>query len=348
VNKTTIAAMRLPLVAQRILVSAGPECRSVLAASPHTDTELLATLCRDKTPGTRRFAYLRTDDVDLLREELSRQTAGLCTQYAARNLLAPADLLVNTLGNAQTQTALGAYLNPATPEDARRRLTPARATELTDVGGSNHDRVVRAHELTVNNPWMLETPDVWDGNVRRALAGLPQATAEHLESIKKAGRSGGSAVRQHPALRAEFSERTPHEWETHELARIGGAAVDLMVLQRPDFDAEVAEIILGFGAKPESEPHIIGRILNRFGAEALSAAILPSMLRCSGTRYNAASWVAPVMGFLTFDMTLQWPGLREAFIRLGDDRPAWETFLSLIGGSWHGSPLEAAEASFTL
>jgi hypothetical protein len=348
VNKTTIAAMRLPLVAQRILVSAEPECRSVLAASPHTDTELLASLCRDKTPGIRRFAYLRTDDVELLREELSRQTAGLCTPYAARNPLAPADLLVHTLGSTQTQAALGAFLNPSTPEDARRRLTPARATELTDVGGSNHDRVVRAHELVVNNPWMLETPDAWDGNVRRALAGLPQATAEHLERIKKAGRSGGSAVRRHPALRAEFSERTPQELGTHELARIGGAAADLMVLHRPDFDSQAAEIILGFGEKPEPEPHIIGRILNRLGAEALSVEVLPSMLRCSGTRYNAASWVAPIMGFLTFDMTLQWPGLREAFTRLGDDRPVWETFLSLIGTSWHGTPLEAAEASFTL
>jgi hypothetical protein len=254
VNKTTIAAMRLPLVAQNVLASAGPECRSVLAASPHTDTGLLAALCRDRIPGIRRFAYLRTDDVDLLRDELSRPSAGLCTPYAARNPSAPADLLAHATRNPQVQTALGAYLNPSTPEDARRRLTPERATEITDVGGSNHDRVVRAHELVVNNPWMLDTPDAWDGNVRRALAGLPQATAEHLEIIRKVGRSGGSAVRRHPVLRAEFGQRSPQEWGTHELARIGGAAVDLMVLRRDDFDATAAMLVLGLGEKPEPEP----------------------------------------------------------------------------------------------
>jgi hypothetical protein len=75
---------------------------------------------------------------------------------------------------------------------------------------------------------------------------------------------------------------------------------------------------------------------------------LSGMLHCSGTRYKAASWVAPIMGFLTFDMSLQWSGLRDAFARLGDDRSAWETFVSLLGGSWYGTPLEAAEASFTL
>jgi len=348
VKRFVLAAMRLPLTAQRILASnPDPVCRTALAASPHTDPAVLATLARDRVPGVRRFAHLRTDDVGLLREELGRTDAGLCTPYAARNPLAPADLLAAALGSDHAQTALGAWVNPSTPEDARRKLTPSRASEIALVGGSNHDRVVRAHELAANNAWMLEDAGAWDGNVRRALAGLPQATEAQLAAITAAGRSGSAAVRRHP-VRCVPTERPACSWSTAELAAHGAPATDMLAMARTDFDASAARTVVNRRGADTAEPHVIGRIVNRFGAEALEHATLPAIVLWSGTRFNAASWVAPIMGYLTFDMPNEWESFRPAIARLGDDRTAWETFIRLVDDSWQGTPEEAAEAALNL
>lgn len=349
VKKLTLAAMRLPLAAQRILAKdRDKECRTALAASPHTDPSVLATLIRDRIPGIRRFAHLRTDDVEALSAELSREKTGISTPYAARNPLAPKELLVEALASPNEQTALGAYVNPATPEDERRKLTPERATEIVAVGGSNHDRVVRAHELTVNNPWMLERIGEWDGNVRRALAGLPQATEEHLKAIIAAGRSGSIAVRRHPIRRADLRERPVGTFSALELGTFGGAAFDMLALDHRDFGSATARSIINRRGECEAEPHIIGRIVNRFGPEVLEHDTIPAMILWSGTRFHAAGWVAPVMGFLTFNMPVEWSSLRPAVESLGSDVNAWETFLQLIDESWQGTAEEAAEAAFNL
>lgn len=348
-KKITLAAMRLPMAAQRILAKdRDTECRTALAASPHTDPGVLATLARDRTPGVRRFAFLRIDDLEMLSAELSRKKAGICTPYAARNQASPKDLLVRALASPNEQTALGAYVNPATPEDERRKLTPERAIEIVAVGGSNHDRVVRAHELTANNPWMLERAGDWDGNIRRALAGLPQATEEHLNAIVAAGRSGSVAVRRHPLRREEIGERPVGACTTLELARFGGAAFDMLALTRRDFDPEIARVVINRRNECEAEPHVIGRIVNRFGPEVLEHDVIPAVVLWSGTRFHAASWVAPVLGFLTFNMPVEWSSLQPAVESLGSDVNAWEMFLQLINESWQGTAEEAAEAAFNL
>jgi len=349
VNKLTLAAMRLPLAAQRILAKdPSAECRTALSASPYTDPSVLRTLTRDRIPGVRRFAYLRTDDVEALTAELTRPRAGIATPYAARNPLSPKELLVRALASPNEQTALGAYVNPATPEDERRKITPERATEIAAVGGSNHDRVVRAHELVTNNSWMLERAATWDGNVRRALAGLPQATAEHLDLITAAGRAGSMAVRRHPLRHAGLKNRPVDAWGTLELSMLGGPALDLLVMNRDDFDVAAARAIINRRNECEAEPHVIGRIVNRFGPEALEHDTVPAMVLWSGTRFDAASWVAPVMGFLTFNMPTEWASLRPAIASLDSDVNAWEMFLQLIDESWQGTAREAADAAFNL
>lgn len=345
-NKLVLAAMPLPLTAQRILAAdRDPAVRTALAASPHTDSSVLATLARDKVPGVRRFAYLRIDDVDLLREELSRKDPGLCTPYAARNPLADPNLLTRSLASPSPQTALGAYTNPATPEDSRRGLTPVRALEISSVGGSNHDRVVRAHELTLNNRWMLEDAGTWDGNVRRALAGLPDATEEHLTAILAAGRSGAEAIRRHPI---RLGGVPAADRSTVDLAGLGGAAADVAAMERADFDADIARTVIRRRHTALAEPHVIGRITNRFGADVLELESLPAIVLWSGTRFKAAAWVAPILGFLTFDMPTLWNRMRPALTLLGDDRPSWETFLRLVDDTWEGTPEEAAQAALNL
>jgi hypothetical protein len=349
VKKITLAAMRLPLAAQRILAKdRGTECRSALAASPFTDSSILATLTRDRVPGVRRFAFLRTDDIEALTSELSRGKPGISTPYAARNPLAPKELLTKALTSQNEQTSLGAYVNPATPEDDRRKLTPERATEIVAVGGSNHDRVVRAHELAANNPWMLERAGDWNGDVRRALAGLPQATEEHLKAITLAGRAGSVAVRRHPLRRTEFNDRSVDAWSALELTTLGGPALDMLAMGRDDFDTEAARSIVNRRGDCEAEPHVIGRIINRFGPEALEYDTIPAMILWSGTRFNAARWVAPIMGFLVFNMPVEWSSLRPAVESLGPDANAWEMFLQLIDESWQGTADEASEAAFNL
>ena len=344
-HQVALAVTRIPLAGQQLLASRGSrQVRAALATSPTTEQSVVEALVSDGDPDVRKYAHARTHDVGRL-DAVLRTKPGVCTPFAARNPFASPDALAAVLDSSHRGVALNAWCNPATPEEARRALTVERASELCRVGGSTHDHAVRAFELVIANPWMAHDAARWGGEVRRALCGLPGITAKALQVIRKAGRHGSSTAKRHPALQPDPDPRPLEEWSLDELALWGSTATDLVLAEHPLLDAKFAHAAL----HANIEPHVLGRLVNRFGsAELLYAGeqSCPPYLDWSGTRYKAATWVAPVLGFVSIS-SLDVDDVRQAGEILASDQIAWETFLSLLG-NWHDSLTSAATTALAV
>jgi hypothetical protein len=345
-SMVTFAVTRIPQTGQLLLARRGSrQVRAALAASTLTDTSVVDQLVSDRLPDVRKFAYARTNDLDRLASVLA-QRPGVCAPFAARNPLAPPAVLAHALNSPHRGVALNAWCNPSTPDAARRTLTPERARELCEVGGSNHDHVVRAYELVAANPWMADQPARWCGAVRRALCGAPATSKATLEQIRKTGRHGVTTLKRHPVLHPEASTKPLADWSLTELALWGSPATDLLAAEHPLLDPAFAAAML----HPSIEPHVLGRLVNRFGPVTLLAgADRPHSVHLdwSGTRFKAAMWVAPVLGFVHSNALASRSDVTQAAELLGEDATAWETFLSLLD-NWHGSFVSAATTAITL
>lgn len=345
----TLAVTDLPCTGQLLLAQRGSrEIRSALAASTMVHQAVVEQLLTDDDRHVRKFAFARTNNISRLGSAISTRPSE-CAPYAARNPLAPPDLLIKALRSAHRGLALAAWCNPSTPEGARRTLTPERASELCRVGGSNHDYVVRSYELVANNRWMLEDATRWPGEIRRAFSGLPEASADILAALRKVGRQGVTAAKRHPALCSDLSTRPLSSWSLDELVLWGSPATDLYALEHPSLGLEhITGLLIGV-----PEPHVIGRLVNRFGvANVLGVSQDPLLTQrtlaqsWSGTRIKAATWVAPVIGYTQPNITGH-QDAHQAAAMLGEDAQAWDTFLSLLP-DWHSTYVNAACSALAL
>jgi hypothetical protein len=316
--------------------------RMALAASTTTPTVIVDQLVHDHDPGIRRFALARTSDRPALHAATLPGREGLIAVAAHANPLSPIDHLVAGLDSKDRGVRLAAWCNPSTPLEQRTTLSSQTATMITRVGGSLADQVVRAHALVLANPWMLEDPARWDGNIRRALAALPGASSAALNEILAAGASGRAAVKAHPALNPTLDLTSG---EIDELVAAGSPAIDVELVKTPGNSIEVARAVLA-RTEPEPEPIVIGLAVRRFGARVLVGTTADSgpVDTWSGTRVGAASWFAPALGFVTRGFPKDVREIEAASEILGSSRQAWETFVALLP-SWHEGAVDAAHAA---
>jgi hypothetical protein len=316
--------------------------RTALAASTTTPTAIVDQLAHDHDPNVRRFALSHTSDRSALHAATLPGREGLIASSAHANPLSPVDHLVAGLSSLDRGVRLAAWCNPSTPLEKRATLSPQTATTITRVGGSLADQVVRAHALVLANPWMLEDPARWDGNIRRALAALPGASACSLNQILAAGASGRAAVKAHPALNPTLNLTAG---EIEELVAAGSPAVDVELVKNPGYGIDVARAVL-VRTEPEPEPIVIGLAVRRFGARVLVGVddYRGPADTWSGTRFGAASWFAPALGFVTRGFQKDVREIEAASEILGSSRQAWETFVALLP-SWHEGAVEAAYAA---
>ena len=354
----TLAVTDIPCTGQRMLAQRGSrEIRAALAASPLTTNSVIEYLVTDTDPGVRKFAFARTQDTKLLESVLDTRpghTQTIAAPHAARNTLVEPDTLIKSLRATHRGLALAAWCNPSTPEEARRTLTPERASELCRVGGSNHDHVVRSYELVANNRWMLEDATRWPGEIRRAFSGLPEASADVFAALRKVGRQGVTTAKRHPALCSDLSTRPLSSWTLDELVRWGSPATDLYALEHPLLGlGDITGLLSGV-----PEPHVIGRLINRFGAANVLGTLQDQVRSIgnrfpdhpiqswSGTRIKAATWVAPVLGYVQPNAN-GYQDAHQAAAMLGEDAQAWDTFLSLLP-DWHDTYVNAASSAIAL
>jgi hypothetical protein len=196
---------------------------------------------------------------------------------------------------------------------------------------------------------MLEDAARWPGEIRRAFSGLPEASADVFAALRKVGRQGVTTAKRHPALCSDLSTRPLSSWTLDELVLWGSPATDLYALEHPLLGIEhITGLLSGV-----PEPHVIGRLINRFGAAnvlgALQESLWPqhiSVQSWSGTRIKAATWVAPVLGYIQPNAN-GYQDANRAAVMLGEDAQAWDTFLSLLP-DWHGTYVNAASSAIAL
>lgn len=315
--------------------------REALASAPGTHVPVLDRLVGDRDPQVRRHALARTSDVDALSKALAPGRRGLLMASAASNPLASPEDLVRAASSSDRAVQLAARCNPSTPADVREDLDPQTAELLVSVGGSLADRVIRAHRLVLTNPWMLGSPGKWDGLVRRAFAASSELTIEQSKVVLAAGSHGRRDFAVHPAVRP-LETSTPMG-----LISVGSPAVDLALLADPSTDLDSARVLMR-RVEPEPEPVVIASAVRRFGPQVVVGSPEDSpALRWSNSRFDAASWLEPVLGFVKLNDETVLPGMLEASSLLGEETAAWETFFSLLP-SWHANVVDAASAALAV
>lgn len=378
-----LAIARLSLAGQRALI-AHPDrrIRGIIASSPTTHPDVIDTLAQDPDIRVKRQALPRTRNEALLREILSKVCSKKANAdsdtpssvsydggsrnatYAARNPLAPAELLGGLLRNKNKTLAFAVFCNTNTPEAVRRKLTLQQAKAIIDynVGGTSYDgndgaecRLMRAYELVLNNSWILNDPTGWDWRMLQGISGMPNATKEVLQyvhshahyemsTISVAGASRWAKIqdecRQHPA----WTGKNIDTLDMNSLLANQTVATDLAAVTRPEFNYANARTLLE--RKTSAMPHVLGRIINRCGALVLRGLTNDATILGRDAK-NAVDWSAPIIWYATRSIEISQQEVDTAHQILGESSENWTTLLNLLP-DWHGDIVEAAQAACKL
>jgi hypothetical protein len=348
----------LPAAAQRHLARLGAtggatsvSALRVLAGRVDLDPQAADTLATHPNLTVRIRARRRSRAPGLLVRELPTSVlAGV-----AANPHTTSGLLADLTGHPATEVALRAVCNPAPPEAARRRALahPDRIRSLVRRVSPLGAQVVRAGELAATNRWLLEHTRAQHPEVLRGLLTLPECPAELLRDVPLRWVS----VTTHPT---RLFGRPPSQLSVDELSASPSAAAHLALLERDECTAAHAARLLT--ADPGSqtrqidpEPHILARIVRRFGAAPLTLTTRTATF--AGTRNATAGWAEPHAGDLLelfagyTTHRLAAPTVFAATSRtievLGEDAEVWSMFARLTGdGVEHPDQLiETAEVA---
>lgn len=319
--------------------------RRALAASPRLCPEVANALVLDRDTTTSARALRSATDTALLKRFIDG--SGMRARNAAHNPATPSrHLEAAARATHNGQVALAALCNPSLSAEVRREvLTPTIAHKLVSVGGSLGDAVVRANELAIANPWMADSAGAWTPMVRRGILGLPQLTQDQVHAACSGGVGRQGNVVRHPAMTVLDHPgmfQGASDLSLADRASLGNPAQDLLVTTAAGTSGALAAQVL-FRKTPPPEPHIIGRLLVRFGLEAFT-----SMPYCghAASRLRAAGWVTPLADYLSA-AALEGVSAARPVHSLPLGKMEWETLTSLAAG-WSGAPEELARAARAL
>jgi hypothetical protein len=334
-----LSLLPLPTEVQHLISrSSDVQMRRALAASNHTGADILNLLISDADRTTHHWALRRGTDIDQLQQRLERGTV-CCAESVVRNPVCPADLLADAVAQSESRIALNAYVNPATPAEARAQLSVATVTDLVDVGEPLGDTVVRSHEAIITNRTLLEQADQFGPALRRAAYGLYDLTREQHQLLSTPG--SRRYAKRHPVIRGEHGVIS---LTTEELLELHSPAADLWMATHEDSDITLARRMLS-RTKYDVDPHIIARLLKRFGV-----AVIPGGegRRLATTRVDSTSWSNPNGSFYNLVVEAHNKGIYEELeascALLGEDLESWGNFLALAG-DWSGTASALAQAS---
>lgn len=342
-DSTYLPLLRLPVELQHMLATYDrPERRHVLACSPTTSDEVLRVLARDKIRTIQHVALRYLRDPDELEHRFD-SSSDCCKAAIARNPFTPAHLLSDAARSSNDELKLAALVNPSTPTEARDGLDAATADKLCDVGSFLGARVVRSHELIHQNRHLLADVSTLTPLLRRAAIGLWDLTMDQFDTLRRAGRS--KFAPQHPLNHHEQGARG---LAIDELIGLQSPAADLYLAELPDLDITDARKMLT-RERFDPEPHIIGRLLRRFGYDVIPDRTNRKTI--AGTRTSSGAWHDPLVLHYNKVLIARYAStmteLENVATIIGDDLSSWKNFLHLEQG-WSGTLTELASASVAL
>jgi len=352
--KAFAAFAPLPLQGQLAFArSKDPHHVETLSVSPHLDPSV-ASRCLDDirsdklaaSPSTCWRLISKIDDVDLVDFFISSGSTARATA-AARNPVATVESLHKALNVDAMPVRFAALLNESTPPDLRLEYgTTALLESMVNVGPSLGHTVVRAAETVLANHWIAKDPARFTGAFHRAIICSPASSLEEITAARACSRGGfkfakSHPLRKHPGL--SWADCT-----VAELLAFAHPAADLVALARPEMTILDATCILARSAPVEPEPHVIARLLGRFGFAPLAGLTKP--LFYAQTRTSSAAWTNPAADLLedwSIDDSSSVPDATQACELLADDAQAWSTFVSLLP-SWNLGFVQLATTALRL
>ena len=342
-DSTYLPLLHLPVELQLLLTTSElPERRHVLATSPTTSVAVLDVLVDDEDRSVQHAA-LRFHPRAPLLKELYQEGSDCCKAAIARNENAPAEILADAYLSEHPKVKLASLVNPSTPLDIRSGLDLNEASKLSEVGSFLGARVVRSHELLIQNCHLLDEINSFTPMMRRAALGLWDITKDQYDTLVRSGRSKFASA--HPLAHSPSGVAA---FTIEELITLRSPAADIYLTEHPDLQVSHGQAML-LRDKFHTEPHVIGRLLRRFGHDVVPGTTLRHFI--SETRAQSGAWYDPlVMHFnkvsiARFGSVIQ--DLESAVTILGENLTAWQNFHHLEKG-WEGSAIELAQASKAL
>lgn len=332
-----ISLLKLPLEGySSILKLKNEKLNRALATSLHAPDTIVNELANSKSPMVSSKALRRSTDLELV----NKIAAGNSVKAigALWNPNVSPEILEEQLDSENRTIAAIAFAHCRTPLEVRKsKLTPVLADKITDVGGALGEGVVRAMEITLNSPWLSEDPTIWPNLIKRAISNLPGTTKECLLEIKNSGWSGWKPAQSHPSK----SDLECKNMSALELIKIDSAATDLLAVKNLDLNLEQAKSLFDF-RRNMPEPHIISRLVERFGMEVFCGTH-----PLASTRVTSSSWRVPMIEYYDQFKLIEVQDYQKGISILEENTPAWEIFLKLYN-SWSGSVSDLAKASIKL
>lgn len=311
-----------------------------LAVSPYLDPSV-ASRCLDDirsdklaaSPSTCWRLISRIDDVDLIDFFITTGSTARAAA-AARNPAATAETLCKALDFDDGQVRFAALLNESTPLDMRLEYgTPAVFESMVNVGPSLGHTVVRAAEAVLTNHWIAQDPVRFSRAFHRAIICSPASSLEEISAAQACSRGGSKFAQSHPLRKYPGFSWT--DYTVAELLTLAHPAADLVALARPEMTIQDAARIFARREPVEPEPHVIARLIGRFGFIPLAGLSEP--LQYAMSRTSSAAWSHPAAELLEDWSTDDSASVAEAVQAcemLADNAEAWSTFVSLLP-SWN-------------
>jgi len=339
--KAFAAFAPLPLQGQLAFARSKAEHHvEALAVSPYLDPSV-ASRCLDDirsdklaaSPSTCWRLISRIDDVDLVDFFISTGTTARAAA-AARNPVATVESLRKALDFDDGQVRFAALLNESTPIALRLEYgTTAVFESMVNVGPSLGHTVVRAAEADLSNHWIAQDPASFSGAFHRAIICSPASSLDEIAAAQACSRAGFKFAKSHPLRK--YPGLSWSDCTVAELLTFAHPAADLVALARPEMTASDAARIFARREPVEPEPHVIARLIGRFGFMPLVGLSEP--LQYALSRTSSASWSHPAAELLedwSADDSSSVADAAQACDLLGANAEAWSTFVSLLP-SWN-------------
>jgi hypothetical protein len=338
-----LALLDLPVEAQQLLArNSDVDARRALASSPHADPTVLDRLAADSDRITHHTALRRISDAGVLHERL-RRSSTCCRINVLRNPAVAPEILDEALVAPDKRERLAAYVNPSTPVQSRALLTPGKVHALVYVGEPIGETVVRSHEALLANRALLGRMTEFSPALRRAAFALADLSADEHGALRRLGRAGRYGGR-HPVTR---DRQGAIALSADELLDLRSPAADLWLATSSGTDVGLARRIMTRKGH-HVEPHIIARLIRRFGAGFIPAE---AAWRISVTRLDSTAWADPAGWFFNHLVTAKADGsyqeLIDSLAVLGDDRQSWESYITLLP-DWNGNLIDLASSARSL
>lgn len=317
------------------------ETKRILAHSSHIDPSVAARLSSDPDYITRTYALRFCSDPDLVEEKYIKHANNAKIRLElARNVALPHKYAARLLDDPDPAVVFAGFTHPnVSVTEKKQKLTPSLANSLVNRGACVGDRVVKAYELLFSNPYILDSIDRWDHYLKRASLGVSFTNIDHVDYLKET-KFKGLTNDKYATLCAIL--KNTDTLTTDYLISLGDPLADLLVVTDPSTSFEQASNILSDTGKIKKnvgpEPHIIGRVVQRFGS-----SILFNAREISDTRIRTASFTHPQVQYYNSLRKLTKEVLEIPEI-LGTDLTAWDNFYQL-SKTWGKDLISLAHAS---